>query len=135
MSNAIVAFVLTSVLASPVPEAPQTCPVRPAIAQCAAAAPAAGAAVSGPVLQVIDARTVCVALGPLPSQWVRLEISDAPEHGSRGALMASAFGRDVDCVIVNRSGSSAQALCSEDGVSVGQRAASPDLQAEARLWR
>lgn len=135
MSNAIVALVLTSVLASPAAGAPQTCPIRPPIAQCTAAAPAAGATVSGTVLQVIDAHTVCVALGPLPSQWVRLAISDAPEQGSRGALMASAFGRDVDCVIVNRSGPSAEALCSEDGVSVGRRAASPELQAEARLWR
>jgi hypothetical protein len=135
MSNAIAALALTAVLASPVPASSQSCPpIMTPMAQCTAVLPGAGAAISGTVLQVIDSRTVCVALGPLPSQWVRLEISDAPERGSRGAMMASAFGRDVDCVIVSELGSSVEAHCIADGVSVGRSADSPDMQAQARLW-
>jgi hypothetical protein len=43
----------------------------PALAQtCRAPAPAVGQTVSGPVLHVIDGRTLCLAQGPTPDQWI-----------------------------------------------------------------
>jgi hypothetical protein len=52
--------------------------LRAGLAQtCRAPAPAVGQTVSGPVLHVIDGRTLCIAQGPTPDRWIALRISPA----------------------------------------------------------
>jgi len=117
------------------PALAQTCPDRPAMAACTAAAPRVGDSLSGPVLQVVDARTVCVALGPLPSQWVQVVIADSKTDATRGGLMAAAFAQDVQCVVTGEAGAAVRAVCLADGVSVGRLADSPDSRMQASAWR
>jgi hypothetical protein len=123
------------------PPAPQ--PTRlapPGVAACTAAPPARGVSFSGTVLQVIDGRTLCVASGPTPDQWVRVRLSDAAAGLPRGALMATAFSREVTCVAgppdaETASGGGVTAVCVVDGRSVGEAASQPDATAQAADWR
>lgn len=105
----------------------QTCPAVPHLARCAAAAPAPGQALDGPVLQVIDGQTVCVALGPTPDQWVRVTLSGSAGV-TRDQLMAAAFARDVECSVLKRGSSSVVAACSADGIPLQQAAAAVPAQ-------
>jgi hypothetical protein len=122
---------------------PLTCPpaARPvrleasSAAACTAAPPARGEAFSGTVLQVIDGRTLCVATGPTPDQWVRVRLTDADASRPRGALMAAAFAHEVSCVAGAPDAEGVAAVCRVDGRSVGEAAASPDATAQAADWR
>ncbi len=71
-------------------------------AACGASPPAAGALIRGPVLQVIDAWTVCVALGPLPEQWLALKLS-SPSQGL--------FAQTVVCKVTLADAGHAQGVC------------------------
>jgi hypothetical protein len=118
------------------PPAPQ--PARlgpPTAAACTAAPPARGESFSGTVLQVIDGRTLCVASGPTPDHWVRVRLSDAADGLPRGALMATAFAREVTCVADAPDTDGVTAVCIADGHSVGRAAAGPDATAQAADWR
>ena len=118
------------------PPAPQ--PTRldaPAAAACTAAPPARGQSFSGTVLQVIDGRTLCVASGPTPDQWVRVRLRDAQAGLPRGALMAAAFAREVTCVADDPDAEGVTGVCVADGHSVGEAAASPGATAQAADWR
>jgi hypothetical protein len=110
------------------------CPDRPSIvAACSAAAPSPGQTFSGSVIQVIDGRTLCVAKGPSPEQWilVRLEGDD----GGRGALMAAAFAKPVACVARKPTDRGLVAQCAIDGVDLGQAMRTPSVEAVAASWR
>lgn len=121
---AILSLALASTALAPCPLLAQTCPTpKPILADCTAAAPAAGQSFSGPVLQVIDGRTVCVALGPTPDQWVRVTLADARAAEARDALMAAAFARDVDCTTVRTGPDGVTAICRSDGASIADIAA------------
>ena len=127
--------------------APLTCPPAPAHAPqptrfgppppaaCTAAPPARGASFSGTVLQVIDGRTLCVAFGPSPDQWVRVRLTDANPALPRGALMAAAFAKEVTCVAGAPDGDGLTAVCTLDGRSLGEAASSPDAAMQAADWR
>jgi hypothetical protein len=65
------AAVALAALALGAPALAQTCRARPP-------RPPSGQTVSGPVLHVIDGRTLCIAQGPTPDQWIPLRISPAP---------------------------------------------------------
>jgi hypothetical protein len=117
------------------PAIAQTCPARPPLAACTAAAPKPGDSFAGPVLQVIDARTACVALGPLPSQWVEVVITDSEAGGTRGSLMAAAFAQDAVCLATGNAGEAVRAVCFVDGVSVGRLANSTGSRMQANDWR
>ena len=108
---------------------------RPAAAACSAAPPAPGASFTGTVLQVIDGRTICVAQGPTPDQWVRVRLSDAGANLVRGALMAAAFSKQVVCVTGAPDADGAVGVCTVDGRSVGRAAAEPDATMKAADWR
>jgi hypothetical protein len=77
-------------------------------AACAATPPAVGGRLSGPILQVVDGQTFCVALGPTPDQWVKIQLADTP-HGDRAALMDAAFAQRVTCVVLGPAASGAVA--------------------------
>ncbi len=133
---AVMALGMAASLAAAGPAGAQTCPVRLPPAPCTASAPGPGERFTGPVLQVLDARTLCVALGPAPDQWVQVEIADAAPDAGRGALMGAAFGRDVQCVVTRRAASGVRAVCIDlDGISVGRLADSPDVRMRASDWR
>jgi glucose/arabinose dehydrogenase len=123
------------------PPAPPAAPAQPAslqrptLAACTAAAPARGASFTGTVLQVIDGRTLCVANGPTPDQWVRVRLTDANPTAPRGALMAAAFAKQVVCVAAAADGEGVQAVCEADGQSVGAASGHPDASLHAASWR
>ena len=136
---AMVAATATSQLACPpaAPVGPSTPVVlqRPAVAACTAAAPSPGASFSGTVLQVIDGRTLCVASGPSPDQWVRVTLTDAGPNTGRGALMAAAFAKEVVCVAGAADGDGVAAVCMAGARSLGRAATEPEATAQAADWR
>jgi hypothetical protein len=73
-----------------------------AASACSAPAPAPGVIVSGPVLAVLDSQTVCVAMGPLPSQWVALRIATPDPDLSVSMVMAAVFSKRVSCQVGNQ---------------------------------
>jgi len=117
-------------------------PGAPALAQgvppqpCRAPAPAAGQTVTGPVLHVIDGRTLCVALGPTPDRWIPLRIS--PSVGAlpldRERLMAAAFSRFLICTVTG-GGPVRTATCTVAGQPLEAVLAEPATIAQASSWR
>lgn len=109
-------------------------------ALCGAPAAEPGARLRGPVLHVLDSETFCLALGPTPDRWLQLRLSDAGEAGSgavptRGALMSVAFGRDVDCHILDVAEIGNQATCEREGRTLAARAREPKAARAGRGWR
>lgn len=117
------------------PAPAQLCPSRPPMAACSAPAPERDVLFSGTVLQVIDGSSLCVAFGVTPDQWVRVRLDDAALHGPRGALMAAAFARHVDCVATGRDEDGVRAVCIYEGMSVARAAQTPAARAQAADWR
>jgi hypothetical protein len=72
------------------------------------------------VLQVMEHGRVCVALGPSPSQWVPVEIADAPADASRGAWMDALFAHRIECVSIGRTADGVLARCLSGGISVAK---------------
>jgi hypothetical protein len=107
----------------------------PGTAACTATAPEAGAVFSGPVLQVIDGRTLCVADGPTPDHWVRVRLSDIPQGEARGSLMAAAFAKDVICIADKRDRDGVVGRCIFDGSPLGDLVRSDEIKAQAASWR
>jgi hypothetical protein len=106
-----------------------------AASPCAGEAPSVGETFRGPVLHVIDGERLCVARGFSPDQWVALRLADAEEAAGRSALMAGAFGQDVDCRITAKGPEGVQAICAVAGRSVAARAAEPTVRRAALRWR
>jgi hypothetical protein len=102
-------------------------------AVCAAARPHPGAAFSGPVLQVIDGRTLCVALGPDSKDWVLVRVDGA--SSARGALMAAVFAQRLDCVAGADSDQGVNATCRMEGVPLALLLQRSDVHAQALAWR
>ena len=98
-------------------------------APCRAPQAAVGAEVRGPVLHVIDGRTLCVATTADPSGWIRLELADAPQ-ATRAELMSVGFGKDVVCTV-----GSAGALCRSAGQSLSAQLRAPGVKAASAAWR
>lgn len=109
---------------------------------CTAEGPASGQ-LRGPVLQVEDGATLCVALGATPDTWVRVTLADAPsssgiqrasstDENPRGTLMAVAFSQMVDCDVQ----ADGRALCRlQDGRSVGALMKTRAAWAVGKEWR
>lgn len=105
------------------------------VADCRAPSPEAGGSFTGPVLQVIDGRTLCVALGPTPDQWVRVRLADVHDRHGRGALMAAAFAKDVICTARGRDSQGVLARCEFNGQALGALAADAGIKADGQHWR
>lgn len=99
---------------------------------CGGNAAPVGAELRGPVLHVLDGRTLCVATGADPAQWVEVELQDAPASASWGALMSVAFGKDAACTV---NGEGRVAVCRIGGRSVGPQLAQPRVAEAGRAWR
>jgi micrococcal nuclease len=94
-----------------------------------------GSVFSGRVSYVGDGDSLCVALGPLPTEWVEVRLQDyyAPElHDPEGAAAKAALtritlGRQVTCRADHQSYDRMVALCERGGRSLG------DLMREAGI--
>lgn len=110
---------------------------------CGAPVPAPGTEVHGPVLNVLDGRRLCVALGATPDRWLEIELADpaltrtADLAGGnpRGALMAAAFAQNVTCTVVDIQGGRALGACRLDGASVAELAMKPQAIRDSAGWR
>ena len=132
------ALALSALLTSSAPAAPADVapPARVAIvAACTAAAPADGQSIAGPVLQVIDGQTLCIAKGPTPDQWVRVRLTDVYDREDRGSLMAAAFAKDVVCSVERRDAQGASGRCTLEGAPLGQVIGSDAAKLQAASWR
>lgn len=98
---------------------------------CSAPPPPPGTIVSGPVLAVPDSHTVCVAMGPLPSQWVALRIVQPDPDLSVSMVMAAVFSKRVSCVV----GQQGQAQCVVGQEDVRDVLRRPGLRTVATNWR
>jgi micrococcal nuclease len=86
-----------------------------------------GSTFSGPVTYVGDGDSLCVAVGPSPSDWVEVRVSDfyAPELNAPGgqeakaALERIAKGRRVECRAIRQSYDRVVARCALQGGSLG----------------
>jgi hypothetical protein len=109
----------------------------PALAQtCRAPAPAAGQIVSGPVLHVIDGRTLCVAQGPTPDQWIPLRIAPGVPAlpADRQRLMAATFSQSLTCKITG-GGPVKTATCTLAGRPLEALLSEPAAITQAKTWR
>ena len=109
----------------------------PVLAQtCRAQAPAAGQTISGPVLHVIDGRTLCIAQGPTPDQWIPVRISPAVAAlpADRDRLMAAAFAQSLECRITG-GGAVKLATCTVAGRPLDALLAEPATITQAKAWR
>jgi hypothetical protein len=106
------------------------------IQTCRAPAPAAGTMVSGPVLHVIDGRTLCIAQGPTPERWIPLRISPtlAALPVDRERLMAATFSRSLTCRI-GGGGPVRTATCTLAGRPLEALLAEPATITQAKNWR
>ena len=109
----------------------------PAMAQtCRAQAPEAGRTISGPVLHVIDGRTLCLAQGPTLDMWVPVRISSAviAVPADRERLMAATFAQSLECRITG-GGAVKTATCTVAGRPLDTLLAEPATLTQAKAWR
>ena len=108
---------------------------------CGGQAPAVGAQLKGPVLQVIDGGHLCVAMDTSPSTWVEVQVLDprlvraSTSDDARRRLMAAAFARDAVCVITGKTGDKVTAACMIEGEHLGARLNQPEIVKAAQIWR
>jgi hypothetical protein len=127
-------------LAALIPGAPalaQSAASEGALAQtCRGPAPVAGTTVSGPVLHVIDGRTLCIAQGPTPERWIPLRISPtlAALPVDRERLMAAAFSRSLTCRVTG-GGPVRTATCTLAGRPLEAVLTEPATITQAKSWR
>ena len=90
---------------------------------------APGKTFSGPVVYIGDGDSLCVAVGPTQSDWVEVRLADfyarelaAPGgREAKSALGRIAMGKRVECVAEHRSNDRVVAVCTVQGVSLGDR--------------
>jgi hypothetical protein len=99
---------------------PERCPGPPA---------QAGQVVHGPVLQVPDGSTLCVALGPSPEAWTGIRLS--PSRATRSELMAAAFGKNATCSL----DSDGRGRCLIEGEALDDKLRSAEVRQAAPFWR
>jgi len=88
---------------------------------------APGATFRGRVTYVGDGDSLCVAVGPRPSQWVEVRLQDfyAPElhepggEAAKRALSRIAFGRELVCRSGRQSYDRIIAACTRNGAPLG----------------
>jgi hypothetical protein len=96
---------------------------------CQGPRPQSGAIVRGPVLDVPDGSSICVAAGASPSTWVKLPLSRL--QTTRLALMAAAFGKNAICLV----GVDGAADCVIEGSPLASVLGQTALLKAALAWR
>lgn len=109
---------------------------------CTGRAPEPGQVFRGPVLHVEDGERICVAMGPTPDRWVPLVLADSALQtvstagaDPRKALLATAFGQDVDCRTLDVVAGEALAACSLNGQPLGGLMRQPAVLTASAAWR
>lgn len=109
----------------------------PAMAQtCKGRSPAVGQTISGPVMHVIDGRTLCLAQGPTPDRWIPLRVSRAVAAlpADRDRLMAATFAQSLECRITG-GGATRAAACTVAGRPLEVLLTKPATITQAKAWR
>ena len=104
---------------------------------------APGATFSGRATYIGDGDSLCVAVGPSPSQWVEVRLEDfyAPElhapggEAAKRALVRAAFGRRIVCQASHQSYDRIVAACTRDGVPLGDLLRNAGVQEGGRGFR
>jgi hypothetical protein len=96
---------------------------------CQGPRPKPGTMVHGPVLQIDDGSTICIATGASPSTWRAIHLSQVDT--SRATLMAAAFGKNATCAV----GSGGTGDCTIEGHSLAQELRRPDMALASARWR
>jgi hypothetical protein len=96
---------------------------------CRGPSPAPGASLHGPVLEIPNGASLCIATGASPDDWIRVDV--ARLGVSRPQLMAAAFARNATCEI----GPDGQASCTVEGQSLAQTLRQPEIVKAATAWR
>jgi hypothetical protein len=96
---------------------------------CGTRQPFAGEVLHGPVLEIPDASSLCIALGASPAAWVAVQLPDLAV--TRQALMAAAFGKNATCVI----GGDLRATCVVEGKRLIDQLHRPVILRAATGWR
>jgi hypothetical protein len=101
-------------------------------APCSAPPPRKGEVFSGPVLEVLDGRTLCVAQGPTSDRWIQVQLPASAGRGDRGGLMAAAFAKRVTCVARRVLDQGVAADCAIEGVALTDRMRDETLLADGK---
>ena len=99
------------------------------VGACGTQQPFAGEVLHGPVLDIPDASSLCIARGTSPTAWVAVQL---PNLGvTRSALMAAAFGKNATCVV----GADLKASCVVEGKRLVDQLHRPAILRAASGWR
>ena len=101
----------------------------PAVAASLCTGQSSAATVHGPILEVPDESSLCVALGPTPDRWVRITLQTPA--ADRSTLMAAAFGRNADCKV----GRDGRGDCAIEGSALHDQLRDPQVIAASVQWR
>jgi len=96
---------------------------------CGGPAAAPGAVLHGPVLEVPDGASLCIARSASPTAWTRVSVRQL--GASRPLLMAAAFGQNATC----RIGADGLADCTIDGVRLADTVKRPEMIKASLQWR
>jgi hypothetical protein len=88
-----------------------------------------GAVVRGPVLEIPDASSLCLAQGQSPSTWIRVRL--AKPSDTYPLLMAAAFGKNAICFVA-RDGRGA---CDIEGLPLDAELRRPETIEASLSWR
>jgi len=114
--------------------APSPCAAAEPI--CGGEPPTVGTTVKGPILHILDGRTVCVARTSDPRTWVALKVvqADPTSDLARRRLASVAFAQDAICTVtsVHRG---AEARCTVAAIPLEREVVTSATIARASLWR
>ena len=88
-----------------------------------------GAVVHGPVLQIPDPASLCIAQGPSPSTWIRVRLARASQ--TYPLLMAAAFGKNAVCKV----GLDGRGVCAIEGQPLDAELRRPETVVASLSWR
>lgn len=88
-----------------------------------------GVMVRGPVLEIPDASSLCVAMGESPSTWVRVGLAHASD--TYPLLMAAAFGKNAVCFV----GHDGLGVCDIEDQPLNQELRRPETIKASLSWR
>jgi hypothetical protein len=87
-----------------------------------------GAVVHGPVLEVPDASSLCLAQGQAPSTWIMVRLARASE--TYPLLMAAAFGKNAICFV----GRDGRGVCDIEGQPLDAELRRPETIRASLSW-
>jgi hypothetical protein len=85
--------------------------------------------VHGPVLEIPDASSLCLAQGQAPSTWIRVRLARAGE--TYPLLLAAAFGKNAVCFV----GRDGRAACDIEGQPLDVELRRPETIQASLSWR